>query len=145
MLSTIISFILTALFIFLSFLHIYWALGGQWFIENTIPEKFKETFHSSEHRTSVIAATFFVAIGLMCVAWLTAAYADRVRSPFTPTILRYLLMAVSVIFLARAIGDFNMVGFFKKQKVGLFAHWDTKLFAPLCLSISLAYVILLFL
>lgn len=145
MLSTTIAFTLTALFIFLSFLHIYWALGGQWSIEKTIPEYFKERYHSHDHRLSVTIATFVVALGLMAIAWMTAAYVGKVRSPFSPHTLRYLLMVVSVVFLARAIGDFNMVGFFKKQKVGIFAHWDTKLFAPLCLSISVAYLILILL
>ncbi len=145
MITTILAFVLTALFIFLSLLHIYWALGGQWSIEKTIPEKFKESFYSSKSKTGFVLATFAVAFGLMCIAYLTAAYVGKMRSPFSHSVHRYLLMAVSGLFFLRAIGDFNMVGLFKSQKVGLFAYWDTKLFVPLCFSVSAAYVLLLLL
>lgn len=145
MTSTILAFVLTALFLFLSFLHIYWALGGQWSIEKIIPEKFKESFYNSKSKTGFMLATFVVAFGLMSIAWLTAAYVGKMKSPFSHPVHRYLLMVVSGLFLLRAIGDFNMVGLFKSQKIGLFAYWDSKLFVPLCFCISAAYVLLLLL
>jgi len=46
------------------------------------------------------------------------------------------------VFLARAIGDFRFVGFFKRVHGSRFAHWDTALYSPLCLVIGLAIVAL---
>ncbi len=36
-------FINFLIFILLSFLHFYWALGGKWAIDYTIPDQFKES------------------------------------------------------------------------------------------------------
>ena len=39
--------------------------------------------------------------------------------------------------LARAIGEFRLVGFFKTVKGSLFARMDTLFFSPLCVLLSL--------
>jgi len=41
------------------------------------------------------------------------------------------------IFLLRAIGDFNYVGFFKKIKDTNFGKMDSKYYSPLCLVIAI--------
>ncbi len=49
---------------------------------------------------------------------------------------------ISAIFIIRAIGDFNAVGFFKKIKQTEFANYDTKYFSPLCLSLGAVFIML---
>ncbi|MEA1983062.1 MAG: DUF3995 domain-containing protein [Campylobacterota bacterium] len=48
----------------------------------------------------------------------------------------YLGWSISAIFFIRVIGDFNMVGVFKKIKKTEFAEYDNKLFIPLCSYLS---------
>jgi hypothetical protein len=43
---------------------------------------------------------------------------------------------IPIIFLLRAVGEFKYIGFFKKIKKTTFAHWDDRLFSPLCLLIA---------
>jgi hypothetical protein len=53
------------------------------------------------------------------------------------TLLRECLLAgMTVIFAARAVGDFKYVGFFKTVKDSPFAVWDTKAYSPHNLVIS---------
>jgi hypothetical protein len=45
---------------------------------------------------------------------------------------------MGLVFLVRAVGEFKLVGFFKRVRGTSFARWDTWLFSPLCLGISFA-------
>jgi len=51
-------------------------------------------------------------------------------------------LAIAIIFILRAIGDFDIAGFFKKTKNGAFAEMDSKYFSPLCLFIGLASLVI---
>lgn len=44
---------------------------------------------------------------------------------------------IAIIFLLRAMGDFNYVGFFKKVRETDFAINDSKYYSPLCLGLGL--------
>ena len=46
-------------------------------------------------------------------------------------------LAIGIIMLIRAVGDFKYVGFFKKIKGTIFAQNDTHFYSPLCLLISI--------
>ena len=48
---------------------------------------------------------------------------------------------IPIIFLLRAIGEFKYVGIFKRVKKTKFGRFDTKLFSPLCLIISILGII----
>ncbi|WP_367946795.1 DUF3995 domain-containing protein [Leptospira santarosai] len=56
------------------------------------------------------------------------------NSPIRFSIRNVLL---SAMFLFRAIGDFRLVGFFKKIRGTKFAKNDTAFFSPLCLLLSI--------
>jgi hypothetical protein len=45
---------------------------------------------------------------------------------------------VGVVFLLRAIGDFRLIGVFKRVRGTPFARWDSRLFSPLCVALGLA-------
>ena len=44
---------------------------------------------------------------------------------------------IPAIFLLRAIGDFNDVGFFKKRRQTYFGKLDSRVYSPLCLGMGL--------
>ena len=46
------------------------------------------------------------------------------------------------VFTLRAVGDFRLVGFFKRPSDSRFARRDTRLYSPLCLALGLALLAL---
>jgi Protein of unknown function (DUF3995) len=133
----------TIIFLSISALHFYWAFGSLFgkkikSAESVLPEiNGKPAFIPSTF------ATFVVAIGLLFFAnissfGLVEGFGLKHFSP----IISYGNLAISFIFLVRAIGDFNLVGFYKKIKRTKFAENDSKYYSPLCLLISVvAFVI----
>jgi hypothetical protein len=120
------------IFILISLLHIYWALGGKWGTGAVFPEL--------ENRAAVFKpppiATLVVAGGLLGFAFVHAA--ALCLFPFiTAYYLGICLIIIATIFALRAIGDFKYVGLFKKKKTGAFAQNDSRYYVPLCLLISL--------
>ncbi len=77
------------------------------------------------------------------VSSTTAGYVVLVRggqvsSPLTPWLARSATGVIGALFVLRAIGEFRLVGFFKRVRGTAFARWDTALFSPLSLAIGLA-------
>lgn len=141
----ILAFILTAIFIFLSLLHGYWALGGKWAIEKTIPTRFQDSFFDQNNHLKIVMATFVVAAGLMALAIMVAGYIGKVNIPVNAELLRIGLILAAIVFLIRSIGNFKDIGFFKSDRTGEFGYWDSKLYSPLCLFFSLSIATILFL
>lgn len=121
------------IFLLISLLHVYWAFGGKWALEGAIPQ--------TKGKGSTIAfepgpiATLIVAVGLLLFA-LVHANALGLISLLEVNYLNIALIFIAAIFALRAVGDFNYVGLFKKQKEGIFAICDTRYYIPLCLLIS---------
>ena len=112
---------LTAILLALAALHVYWALGGRWGIAHTIP-----TINQRPVINPGPLATFVVAALLTLAAWLVASRTLTTLAPWT----------LSLVFALRAIGEFRLVGFFKRIKGTDFARWDTRLYSPLCLLMA---------
>lgn len=129
----VLAAINAVIFLFLSFLHIYWAFGGTWALENALPVSSSGEKAMQPSKTG----TFIVAIGLAIFAFITLANTGIVGS-FIP--LKYIHIAtyfIAAIFSLRAIGDFKYIGMMKSVKGTGFAKEDTRTYIPLCLLISL--------
>ncbi len=139
-LKTAIAFPLIAVFLVLSVWHVYWVLGGRVGRDAAIPEvDGKPVFQPST------VTTFLVAVALVLCALLVAATAGLVSFPWSPTLLRWLTEALAVVLLLRAIGDFRLVGFFKRIRGTRFAHLDTVAYSPLSLLLAIGSSIVGFL
>jgi Protein of unknown function (DUF3995) len=128
-----VAVVLAAIFSSLALIHFYWALGGRAGKHAAVPE----VGGRAAFVPSAIA-TFAVAIALTLCAWLVAACAGLVAAPLQPAWLSGLTFALSLALLARAIGDFRLVGFFKRVHGTRFAQMDSVLYAPLCLALAAA-------
>jgi Protein of unknown function (DUF3995) len=53
-----------------------------------------------------------------------------------------LIAGAAVVLIVRAIGDFRLVGFFKRVRGSRFARMDTLLYSPLCLALGAALAVL---
>ena len=134
----IVTLLLVLIFLFLSSIHFYWAFGGKWGTEGVYPSK----ADGNPMRPPTVTATLIVAVGLLLFAvfYMMKAGFFSVQLPLLMD--KNGLWILTGIFILRAIGDFNYLGFFKKVKNSKFAVNDTKYYAPLCLIIALLTLIL---
>ncbi len=131
-LTTIIALPLITVFLTLSLWHVYWLLGGPVGQDAAIPEvDGKPVFQPSA------TATFVVAIALTLCALLIAATAGLISLPLPNTLLTWLTRALALVLLLRAIGDFRLMGFFKRIRNTRFARLDTLVYSPLCLLLAI--------
>lgn len=130
-----LSSLLFLIFVALSVLHIYWALGGNWGIDSALPTKEEDSTQVLKPR---IAETLIVAMGLLSFALLYLIKTGLVSMALPSWVFNYGGWIVPSIFLIRVIGDFKYVGLFKKIKSTKFAKADSKYFIPLCSFLAIA-------
>ena len=81
-------------------------------------------------------ATVAVGVVLLLFAGLVAATGRLLEVGASPRLLSWLSLALALGLLARAIGEFRYVGFFKRVRDSRFAHLDTWVYSPLCLALA---------
>ncbi|MDO6473297.1 DUF3995 domain-containing protein [Maribacter sp. 1_MG-2023] len=139
MIVNILSAVLFLIFMILSGFHFFWLFGGTWGLRQAIPtrEKDLELLSIPKYATLLVA----LVLALFGLIYLNKLEVFNISNQLT----NLLYYVIPILFLIRAIGEFNYVGFFKKIKHTEFAKADTKLFSPLCLSIGLIGLIIQFL
>lgn len=129
---------LTVIFLLLAILHFLWSLNILWGFESALPRKKDGSFLFYPKRIE----SFLVGLALTLLAGFYFSFTGFVPLLFDSKVYSIGCWFTIVIFGIRAIGDFNYVGFTKRIKNKEFAYWDTILFSPLCLLISLlAYLV----
>ena len=136
--NTFLSIILIVIFTALSILHFYWAMGGKWAFANSAPstKEGKALFVPGR-----IASTV-VGMGLFLFAMVYAIKGGFYALDSLAWLVKIALWVIPAIFIIRAIGDFNYVGFFKKVKETGFGRMDSRVYSPLCLGIGALGLIL---
>jgi hypothetical protein len=121
-------------FALLSALHIYWALGGRSGAIAALPERDGVPLFRPG-----LASTLVVAGLLASSALLVLAHAGRGPGVLLPDwIVTLGVPVVAVVMLARSVGDFRYIGFFKKVRDTRFARLDTRYFSPIALLLGAA-------
>lgn len=119
----------------MALLHIYWAAGGRRGRAVAVPvARGGRLFNPSALGTLAVAAALFSA--MLIILGRLGVWA----APLPGWVFDWGTWGVALAFLARAVGDFRYVGFFKRVRGTAFARWDTRLFSPLCLFISLSAI-----
>ena len=108
-------------------------------MDSVIPTKDKtsDKIFSPSPLSTVVVAIGLLGFGLIALGG-TGLFSDGVELKY----FRWGNLFIAFIFLARAVGDFNYVGFFKKIKQTKFGKNDTKYYSPLCLTIGILTIIL---
>ena len=83
------------------------------------------------------SAYLTVAAALALAALVVLARADLLLTSVWPKLSTVACFSLGVIFILRAIGEFQMLGFFKSIRGTDFAFWDTWLYTPLSLTLGL--------
>ncbi len=134
----VVVFLVVMLFVSLSMLHFYWAFGGKLGVDKAIPEINGKP--AMEPGALITAAVAVALLGFAVIAYLLG-FADLTSAPYGNYVV-YSGWLLAGVFALRAIGDFNVVGFFKKVKSSDFAKCDTKYYSPLCLTLSVLFMAL---
>ncbi len=139
---TIIAILNTIILLFLALLHLYWALGGKWALAGAIPGTFTNVFEV--HRVQMTVATLVVALGLFGFGLTLFLNYNTLGLEIPADLIQKTTVVIGLLFLARAIGDLNYCGFFRKIKEGVFAERDKTIYTPLCLYLGLSTLLLAF-
>jgi len=134
----LISGLTIIVLIALGLLHFYWAMGGQLGITKAVPEiDGKPTINPGPITTAFVGVAL---LSFSALAYLLAFY-DLASISYGGYAV-YFGWLLAAVFTLRAIGDFKLVGFFKKITSSEFAKYDTKYYSPLCLSLGIIFSVL---
>ena len=134
----VLSLILFLVFIVLGGLHFYWLFGGDWAVGKVIPTK-----GNGECLPKIPPiATLVVGVVLVLFALVYLMKSGLLTIQGLNGVINYGYWFIPFIFILRAIGDFNYLGFFKKVKHTAFAKADSKVFVPLCLAIGIMGILI---
>ncbi|MVX37161.1 DUF3995 domain-containing protein [Myroides sp. LoEW2-1] len=124
-LFSIIQFLNFVIFIFLSFIHFYWAFGGKRALDCVLPSQLSGKVFKPSVLGTICVAFFLLFFGVF--PYILVGYVN------------YLYLLLFVLFGLRVIGDFKYVGIFKKITNTTFAICDKKYFIPLCIYLSVLF------
>lgn len=135
-----LAIINSSIFLVLSAIHFFWALGGSWGFDKALPTNLEEIRVLNPKKI----ASAVVAIGLLLFAIYTLIYGHLISFSLPNWLNNYGILVISAVFLLRAIGDFKYVGVFKKIKSTAFGQRDTRYYSPLCLLLSINGIVMFF-
>lgn len=122
----------------LSLLHFSWGLGGKWGFEDALPTDEKgERVLNPKPLDSLV-----MGFGLLFFASFHLIRVEIVELPLPGWMMKSGLWVIGGIFLLRAMGDFNYIGFFKKLTSTTFAEKDSKFYSPLCFAIGVVALVI---
>ena len=129
--STFLPWTVSLTFIALSLWHVRMALWPTSGESGAVPSvSGKPLFVPSTKTTLVVAVVLFL------FGCLVAATAGLVGLGIPTRLLAWLCYALAFGLLARAVGEFKYVGFFKRVRDSRFARLDTLFYSPLCLLLA---------
>ena len=121
----------------IALVHVYWAFGGEWAAVAAVPQvpveggaRLQPAFQPRGWMTMLVAAALLIIALLVClrVGWWLPQVDHRG--------LQWVISAIALLLFARAIGDSELVGFFKQIKDSRFARLDTWVYSPLCVGLG---------
>ncbi|BCQ61583.1 hypothetical protein PBOI14_33330 [Pseudomonas sp. Boi14] len=122
-------------FLLISLIHLYWAAGGKRGSDAVIPEVPGPGMTQPAFRPPALA-TMLVAVALLLVAMLVCLRVGLYLPTVTHPSLQWVISAIALLMFARAIGDSELVGFFKEVRDSKFARLDTLFYSPLCVVLG---------
>jgi hypothetical protein len=129
--STALASATGLVFLALAFWHVHMAVWPSSGESGAVPHiSGKPLFVPSPRATLAVAAVLFL------FACLVAARAGLVKVGIPANVLSGLCYALALGLLARAVGEFRYVGFFKRVRGSRFARLDTWVYSPLCLALA---------
>ena len=121
----------------LSALHLYWAAGGRTGAVAALPERDGAPIFQPGIASTLVVAGLLASAAVLVLAraghWPAALLPHWIVTPGT--------QVVALVLIARSIGDFRYVGFFKRVRDTRFARLDTRVYSPIALLLGTATAI----
>ena len=130
----IVIFMAIAILIVIALIHFYWALGGKKGLNVALPTK-----NGKSVITPGKLLTFTVGIGLILFAYVAYILGFEHQHFIYLNYFIYAGYSICAIFILRTIGDFNVVGVFKKINDTKFALYDNRYYIPLCFLLGIVF------
>jgi hypothetical protein len=129
-----ISIALAVVLFLLAALHVGWAAGNRIGDSVVIPKvEGRPAFTPSR------TATLLVAGALLAGSFVALAQGHHIPALLPDGVVQGAAFAAGTAFLLRAVGEFRLVGFFKRVRDTVFARWDSWCFSPLCVLMGSAF------
>jgi len=123
--------LLSSVFLVLALWHFYMAWTPATGVSGAVPSvDGRPLFVPSTRSTTA------VGVVLSVFAVLVSGAGGIVTLGLPADLLRWFSFALALGLLARAVGDFRYVGFFKRVRGSKFAKLDSLLYSPLCLALA---------
>jgi len=121
----------------LSLLHVYWAFGGRRGANDVVPEKNGKPLFRPGTVASLTVAGLLAASALL-------VFERAIGIPgILPVTIRSLGMwGVATVLMARAVGEFNYIGIFKRRRESGFARRDNRIYTPLALGLAIGSAVI---
>ena len=119
-------------FVILALWHFYMALVPRSGTAGAVPSVEGRPLFTPSRK-----ATVGVGVVLLLFSALVAATAGLISVGLSRKALSWLSFTLAIGLLARAVGEFKHVGFFKRVRGSRFARLDTLLYSPLCLLLAI--------
>ena len=127
----IVAIAVSAVFLVLGLWHFYMAASGLAGMSAAVPSRDGRSLFVPSIPGTLAVGVVLIALGVLVLS--TAG----VFSPGLPRqYLGWMSYALALGLLARAVGEFRYVGFFKRVRGTPFARMDTLVYSPLCLVLS---------
>lgn len=133
----LLSILLSLIFFTLAMFHFIWAAGGSYGFAASLPTK--ETGERVLNPKKVDSA--IVGLGLTAFGLFYVFKVGLFPYELPAWVIQYGGWIIPAVFILRSIGEFRYVGFFKRVKNTEFGRMDSRFYAPLCLGIGVAGVI----
>lgn len=127
----VLACILCVVFVILAVLHLYWAVGGQLYLQGAVPTVGDRPIFEPGPLFAIAIAAVLVTAAMVC------AQRGGLLSLGLPTWFSRLgIWVLALVFAVRAIGEFRYVGLFKRVRGTLFARRDSLVYTPFCVVVS---------
>jgi len=126
-----LAYVVCSAFVLLGLWHLYMAFTGTSSESAAVP-----SLHGKPLFVPTARSTVAVGVVLVLFATLVAATSGILSLGLPRIVLSWFSYALALGLLARAIGEFKYVGFFKTIRGSRFATMDTLVYSPLCLLLA---------
>ena len=133
MMARVVGIVAAAVLLGLGALHVYWAGGGRWGTDVTVPTRDGNRVFVPSSAATLIVAILLCAAALVILGRLGLWGQWLPRWPFVAG-----AWTLVVVFGARVVGDLRWFGLFKRTTGTQFSWWDTWLYIPLSGLLALA-------
>jgi hypothetical protein len=124
-------------FFLASVLHFYWvARGASSKVSGVLPSSGGQAAFRPSRLLTLLVAIALLACGLLFLGKL-----GYLGSAIPVHYFETALGLLAAILILRSIGDFRLVGLFKKVRGTPFSRMDTRVYVPLCMVLAVCSVV----